>query len=321
MNDVQKVESVSGKSLSLWLSFSASLSFVAIVMFAAPINAQELLRWKLCVGDRFIVESKDHSSFKLAEPWDRLSSDTDEQLVMEWKVIEIHDDSFLIRGSVKRLCYSINGKFAELNYDSASTASRKGLNAALESRYDSFAKSNFEFTLSNRGEVKNFQLIVRPESKPGTTLAANANIDPKIAEDMKSMVSRCLFTLPENSLLKGDSWNTEDNMEGYGALGAQKAVHDYRYHGIKQVNGTSLAVLKSKCEIQWQPTPNLHINVIDQSSDGEILFELNNGRLQSDKLDQRGTIEVVVRGQKVPGTIDQSSRVAVSIAAKEERLK
>ena len=197
---------------------------------------------------------------------------------MEWEVLESHGDTFRIRGRFDQLRYTMTGNLGEINYDSKSTEPKQGRTAAFETQCDELAKSNFEFTLSDRGNVKEVRLLPGPVAKADFKSATDS--DATLAADIESILSRCLLSLPVNRLVKGDVWSTSGEMGGEGALGKQTAKTTYRYEGVKKIKGAEVAILKSTCDIGWEPTPHLQINFKQQSSEGEVLFDLNSGRLQ-----------------------------------------
>jgi hypothetical protein len=56
------------------------------------------------------------------------------------------------------------------------------------------------------------------------------------------------------------------------------------------------------------------MKIKDQSSDGEVLFNIGAGRLQSTSLKQNVTIEATVNGQPIQQRIDQKIDVTVTPA-------
>jgi len=58
----------------------------------------------------------------------------------------------------------------------------------------------------------------------------------------------------------------------------------------------------------------MQMKIKDQSSDGEVLFNIAAGRLQSTSLKQNVTIEASVNGQPIQQKIDQKIDVTVTPA-------
>jgi len=53
----------------------------------------------------------------------------------------------------------------------------------------------------------------------------------------------------------------------------------------------------------------MEMKMKEQQTQGEVLFNLAQGRLHSNSINQDITLDVVVSGQAMPGTIDQKSEI------------
>ncbi len=138
--------------------------------------------------------------------------------------------------------------------------------------------------------------------------------------------------LPKDPPKKGDTWSTKVEMKNP-AVGKQTVETTYRYEGSKDIKGTMLAVIKPELKMAFdsqppaakegepqQPAPQqqMQMKIKEQSSDGEVLFNISAGRLQSTTLNQVVTIEASVGGQPVQQKIDQKINVTVSPAGEKK---
>jgi hypothetical protein len=165
------------------------------------------------------------------------------------------------------------------------------------------------------------QVITALKSSPG----AAAMGDIATADGFKKMISQGALVLPKDPPKKGDTWSTKVEMKNP-AVGKQTVETTYRYEGTKDIEGKKLAVIKPQLKMEFeeqatpkegepqQPAPQqqMQMKIKDQTSDGEVLFNIAAGRLQSTSLNQIVTIEASVAGQAIQQKIDQKINVTVS---------
>ena len=116
------------------------------------------------------------------------------------------------------------------------------------------------------------------------------------------------------------------------AVGKQTVETTYKYDGTKDIKGTLFAVIKPQLKMEFegqapvkegqpqQPAAqqNMQMKIKDQTSDGEVLFNIPAGRLQSTSLKQNVTIEASVNGQPIQQKIDQKIDVTVTPAGEKK---
>jgi hypothetical protein len=127
------------------------------------------------------------------------------------------------------------------------------------------------------------------------------------AEGFQTMVTHALLSLPEKALKEGETWKTEletDNKK----VGKQATETVYRYHGTKDVDGTTFAVIKPEQRFGFREPPQqaAPAEVVEQHSDGEILFNIAEGYLASMRIDNSMTIDTATAdGKPIQPKIEQ----------------
>jgi hypothetical protein len=132
-------------------------------------------------------------------------------------------------------------------------------------------------------------------------------------EGFKKMIAQGALVLPENAPKEGEDWSTKVEVNNPMA-GKQVIETTYKYVGKKDIEGVNYAVFEPKLTMTFEGTPQVQMKVSEQESGGEILFNVEAGRLHSSKLDQKVTIDVSVGGQAMQQKIDQTIDVKVTPA-------
>ena len=75
-------------------------------------------------------------------------------------------------------------------------------------------------------------------------------------------------------------------MEGNDCLkqlrgGNQTADYTFKYEGTREVDGTTFAVIKPTMKLELANNPMMEIKMKEQKTQGEVLFNLEQGRLHS----------------------------------------
>src|SRR5712671_3502219 len=213
------------------------------------------------------------------------------------------------------------------DYDSKSEEAPSGLGAMIAPMYKAMTEGVFEITMTSRGEVKDVkipeQVITALKNAPN----AAAMGDIASADGFKTMISQGALVLPEKLPKKGDTWATKVDMKNP-AFGKQTVETTYRYDGTKETKGTKFAVIKPQLKMEFenqaaakegqpqQPAAQQNVMKIkEQTSDGEVLFNIPAGRLHSTSLKQNVTIEA---NANVNMKIDQKIDVTVTPAGEKK---
>lgn len=325
--------------MRIQLKYSGGLliAFVALGgVVAARVQAQEPLRWKFKVGEKLdynMVQEMQMSASGAALPQEMKTS-MRQEMNMTWDVQGVDEKSgeAVIRQKFDRVKMKMTTPVGGFEYDSKSAEAPTGLGAMIAPMYKAMTEGEFEITMTSRGEVKDVkipeQVITALKNSPN----AAAMGDIASADGFKKMISQGALVLPEKAPKKGETWTTKVEMKNP-AVGKQTVETTYQYEGTKDIKGTNFAVIKPQLKMEFenqaaakpgepqQPAAqqNMQMKIKEQSSDGEVLFNIAAGRLQSTSLKQNVTIEASVNGQPIQQKIDQKIDVTVTPAgAKKE---
>ncbi len=318
--------------LSLKYSSNLFMAFVAMaaVVAASSAKAEDPLRWKFKVGEKLdynMVQEMQMSASGAALPQEMKTS-MRQEMNMTWDVQGVDEKSgeAVIKQKFDRVKMKMTTPVGGFEYDSKSEEAPAGLGAMIAPMYKAMTEGEFEITMTSRGEVKDVkipeQVITALKNSPN----AAAMGDIASADGFKKMISQGALVLPEKSPKKGETWSTKVEMKNP-AVGKQTVETTYRYDGTKDIKGTMFAVIKPQLKMEFedqapaakagqpqQPAAqqNMQMKIKEQTSDGEVLFNMAAGRLQSTTLNQKVTIEASVNGQPIQQKIDQKIDVTVT---------
>jgi hypothetical protein len=315
---------------TLLTAFLALGSIVASSAFA-----DEALRWKFKVGEKLDYDMVQEMQMAISgAPFPMpLKTDMRQEMNMRWDVLGVDDKSgeAVIRQKFERVKMKMNSPLGAFEYDSKSEEAPTGQGALIAQMYKAMTEGEFEITMTSRGEIKAVkipeQVLTALKNSPGAAQMG----DVASAEGFKKMMSQGALVLPKDPPKKGDSWSTKVDMKNP-AVGKQTVETTYRYEGTKNIKGKTFAMIKPELKMSFekaaapasgqpqqppeQQSPQAKIK--EQNSDGEVLFNISAGRLQSTSLNQHVTIEANAGGQPIEQKIDQKINVTVTPAGEKK---
>jgi hypothetical protein len=316
------------------MRFRAQFSFVGCAALAAAsilwsgreTAAAEELRWKFTVGEKLdytMIQDMTMAASGAALGAAGQSTTMRQEMDMTWDVQGVNNEGeAVIKQKFDRVKMKMTGPNGGFEYDSKSDAAPTGLGALIAPMYKAMTQSEFEITMTSRGEVKDVKIpeevLTALQSSPG----AAAMGDIATADGFKKMISQGALVLPQDAPKEGENWKTKVEMANP-AVGKQTVETTYSYKGTKDIDGTKFAIIKPDLKMDFdagagKAAPQLSMKIADQSSDGEILFNIDKGRLYSTTLTQKVTIDATVAGQTIQQKIDQKIDVKVTPAGEKK---
>jgi len=256
-----------------------------------------------------------------------------QEMNMTWNVQGVDEKTgeAVIQQKFDRIKMKMTTPLGGFEYDSKSDAAPTGLGAMIAPMYKAMTEGEFEIVMSPRGEVKDVkipdQVVAALKNTPGAATLG----DLATADGFKKMISQGALVLPEDAPKEGDSWSSKIEMSNP-AVGKQTVETLYRYEGTKDIDGVKFAVIRPQLTMQFennppakpgepqqpQPQQQVQMKIAEQSSDGEVLFNVAEGRLHTSTLTQTATIEIAAGGKSVQQKIDQKIDVKVKPAGEAE---
>jgi hypothetical protein len=289
---------------------------VALACWAAlssTCRAEEPLRWKFKVGEQLDYQlTQDMNMDMDAGPTGQLHTSMNQVMNMQWDVKGVDDQgNAVVEQSIKRIQMKMTAPGGQgFDYDSASEGPAVGMAAMIAPMFEAMTAGAFEVTMTPRGEVSDVRIppdmAAAIAKGPGGAGGEKAAID-----QFKAMITQGAFVLPENPPTPGEEWTTKVDVKNP-AGGNQTVETTYKYEGSRDVDGTTFAVIRPSLKMELAGNAMMQMKVKEQSTDGEVLFNEEAGRLHSMSIDQDLTIDVGVGGQTMPGTIKQKVDVTVT---------
>jgi hypothetical protein len=322
--------------MSLKYTGTLLIAFVALgCVVATSVQAEEPLRWKFKVGEKLdynMVQEMQMTASGAALPQEMKTS-MRQEMKMTWDVQGVDEKSgeAVIKQKFDQVKMKMSTPVGGFEYDSKSEEAPTGLGAMIAPMYKAMTEGEFEITMTSRGEVKDVKIPEQVLTALKNSPNAAAMGDIASADGFKKMISQGALVLPDKAPQKGETWSTKVEMKNP-AVGKQTVETTYKYDGTKDIKGTLFAVIKPQLKMEFegqaavkegqpqQPAAqqNMQMKIKDQTSDGEVLFNIPAGRLQSTSLKQNVTIEASVNGQPIQQKIDQKIDVTVTPAGEKK---
>jgi hypothetical protein len=282
--------------------------------------AQEPLRWKFNPGDKLNYDMiQDMTIGSTGGPLGAQTMTMRQEMDMTWAVEGVNEEGdAVIRQKFERMKIKMTlpPPLGAIEYDSKSGQAPQGPAAMLAPMYKAMTEAEFELTMTSRGEIKDVkipeQVLAALRNSPG----AAAMGDMATPEGFKKMISQGALVLPEEAPEQGKEWSTKVEVNNPMA-GKQVIETTYRFEGFTEMEGKQFAKISPELKMQFEGTPQVQMNVSEQDSSGEILFNADEGRLDSSNLKQNVTIDITVGGQMLQQKIDQTIEVKVTPADEE----
>jgi hypothetical protein len=307
---------------AIWLG----LPFVIATVAAASAHSQEPLRWKFKAGERLAYDSAQDMTIDVAGvQGGNFQMRTEQQLNLIWDVVSVDEQgNARIQQKLDRVRLKMTGPAAgqqvaegvkkneTVEYDSQAKDPPIGGAAMAAAMFEPMMKENFELTVTPRGEVKDvkvppavLELVKRnPEIAKMGEMATDAGVQKMLMQE--------IVVLPEAAPKEGETWSTQMEMP-IPVVGKQTIETSYTYQGTKDVDGKQQATIAAKRTVKYDEPKGgaIQVAIKEQTSDGETLFDVTEGRLNTAELNQQITIEATGGGQAITQKLDQKSTVTV----------
>jgi hypothetical protein len=303
----------------------------ASLAIATCARADEPLRWKFKLGEKLNYNIVQEMTMKFPQAM----SSTHQEMEMSWDVQGVNEQGeAVIRQKFNRIKVKTIGP-RPLEYDSKSETPPTGYAALLAPVFKAMTENEFEITITARGEVKDIRIPeqVLKEIKNAPNAASMGDL--ATPDGFQKMISKGAMVLPKDPPKAGETWSTKTESKNP-FIGKQFTETTYRYDGSKEINGIRCAVFHPTTKVEFEknepaPTadpskkaavpPGLQTKIKAQSSDGEVLFNIEGGRLLSRSLKQNLTVEASAAGQSIELNIDQKIDVQVTLVGEKKSDK
>jgi hypothetical protein len=283
------------------LNVAIALSLSLLVGVA---QASEAPRWKFEQGQSNRYRMNQTMKMSMNIGGNDVNNNIKQVIDMSWTVREVKDDgSAVLDQKIDRMRMTIEAGGQKIELDSAAKDEPQGQAAMLVPMLKAFTSKAFKVTMSPRGEIADVEVPEEMLEALKNTPGAAAMGDMATPEGFKKMVSQASFAMPEK-LEPGDEWTQKMEMQLPG-IGKQIAETTYKYEGAKEIDGKEYEVFAPTLTIRYEGGATA-VNVGDQKSNGQILFDREAGRLASSELKQDMTLTLSAGGQSIEQKLDQT---------------
>ncbi len=268
---------------------------VAIVLlslaWSPALLAAEPLLWKFSTGDahQYRMIQRMDMEMTLGEANRKIETSVEQVIDMTWKIDQVDEQGQAqVVQTLDRMRMNMQAPGQpEMKYDTQSKEAPAGFAAMLAPLMKAMTENEFTMAMSPRGKIDDVKM---PEAVsralnnvPGAAMMGEMFSD----EGFGNMIQKSSLILPEpQDLEPGHEWSTTSEMKNP-QLGKITSKLTYRYLGPRDVEGKQYEVFGIKMEMGFgEGAAGVSIEIEDQNTDGEILFDRAAGRLESSKLQQ-----------------------------------
>lgn len=292
--------------MAIWRSL-----LCALVVTSAARAEDTSLRWQFQPGDsqNYRMTQTAKLSLQLAAD-SQVVTEVSRVLDFHWSVQSVDPNGkATVAVQVTALKLHVAGPGGQVaDYDSQSPDEPRGFAATLAQLFKTLLDSQLEAQVNPRAEVvqleipEDLQTVLR--SKPaGKALGQLAS-----ADDLESLARLGMPVLPDAAdFAVGDEWEVEHTVET-APLGSMTAQTTYRWDASRESAGDQVARIVPQTEFRFaepaEGEPELAAG--EQSTSGEILFNLTAGRLESSSRQEKMSLSTKDGGEPTAGTLEHT---------------
>lgn len=286
------------------------------VCVAAPVvssHAAEPLRWKFQPGDTISYVTTQKTDIAVfSEPGD-YQMGFEQIMDITWHIDEVTSDgNAKMRQDVERvrLKATLPGLpgGGTVEYDTASNDIPQGISTNQIRILKAMTGSEFNVTMTPRGEVIAAQAPPKLLKELKSLPESAAMGDFTAPDEIRELIMQSCITLPESGPESGKTWQSKAKMKN--PLGGvdPDVVTTFDYSGTRDLEGRTLEAIKFGPEVLnvIEPGAQWQMEVEEQKSKGEILFDRDRGHLHSSFLEQEIKVEMKNEKKTFKATINQN---------------
>ncbi len=302
-----RTDSGRGRVSRQGLLLSAALAVVMVALSAVSSSADVTIRYKFNKGEvtNYVVSQTVNMAMKLPQPAQSVTTRMQQQMFIQTTVDDVlADGSSKQRMVIRRLVMKtsnegVPGNAGSFEYDSASEEKPTGpLADVLLKSLEPLVGAEWKQTISPLGKVSDIEIpekvVESLKSNPGAAMMGSM----ATADGLKQISSQSSMAFPEEPLSPGKTWeSTVDLKLPFGTMATKKIM---KYIGPADSGREKLSM---ETDLSFVPNAEsaIQLKVVDNESEGDVLFDTQRGRLERSKLHQVTTMQVAAGGQ----TIDQ----------------
>lgn len=307
----------SGGSGLGWLGW---LALMSCLLFPGGLaRADELLRWKFAVGQKFKVELTQNSSAVTEYETKSSNLATETRLELSWEIVAVEAGVATVNQRLDRLALQLDLPTADgvgkVLFDSADAAVALNLKPELQARLQGLVGTSFQLKVRDSGQVES--VVATPETlKAWQAAPASTGFRELLSpEGLARLFADSSLPLPEDEAAAAGGWS--DSRQVSGPWGNLEVKDEYRLGSPEQYESQpavkiamSRKLLSSEAATAAEPAAVAEASRLrNQEASGEWYFDPEAGQLLGGKVVQRIEAERTYREEKMKTVYRSSSAV------------
>lgn len=305
---------------------SLLIAVCGLSLVAAPLRADEPLRWKFTAGEDLVLRVEQTFDMEMQIPNQDKPVASSGKTTMEMSVhVESVDDSGTARlkMGVKRMQMGIKGPGIDTTFDSdhADKDADSPLSQTMGSVFEAMKKLDYSFSMSPEGKMSDIKV---PEGAldafkglPGMEQYAGLLNEETFKESFTKISGSGWLAFPDKALALGDTWKQEGVIQD-ALVGKQTMLSEYKFEGPVEQDGRTLeaigVVLTMDFEAPADGKAPVKIDITEQEQKGTIYFDRAAGRLDHGEMKMKMTMDLETMGQHITQTIVSTTKSTLAPA-------
>ncbi len=320
---------------------TALLCLLAMAATAAvpSVSAAEPLRWKFNKGERFRYDMRQKMTNNVSVGGGQagtITTNMDQEMNMFWTIEDVNSEgNATIVQEFDRIKMTMGMPGGQsFSYDTDSDEAPEGIAAMVAPMLKAMSECQIRVVMTPQGEILEAtvpeKFVKALQDAPGAQMMG----DMATAEGLANISKQASMKFPAGDLVEGTSEEATIEIKNP-MFGKQIVKSKFTYKGITEVGGETFEAFTPSINMSFakdekaervagddetndaeqpqqpaMPTPT-DFKVTDQSTDGEVLFDREAGRLASSHVEQKFTMQMMMGEQMIETKVDQTIDVKV----------
>jgi hypothetical protein len=265
----------------------ATLALIAVASASAA-SAQDPLQWKFSKGAKYNCDMTNELSLaNTGGPIGAQNATITQDLKMTWNIEDVTPEgqaTIQLKIEAVKIKLQLQPPVGVIEYDSTSDKPPTGPAATLVPMSTAMMKAPYILTMTSRGTITDAKVPTEVAAVLKGSTEADPLRDIASPEQFKRLMQHGLPQFPEDAAKHEKEWTITDSA----GSGKQTLETTYRFKGKKEVEGKQLAEFQTSVNVKLEGDK---AKIAEQSSDGQVLFAIAEGWLESSQQEHHVTIE------------------------------
>lgn len=239
-----------------------------------------------------------------AGPGGIMQSTTSQKMWMDWSVKSVENNGeALIAQGFDRITMSTKAPMGPgIEYDSDNDEAAVGMATLVAPMFDSLVKDPIDVVMLSTGEIGEIELSDEVAETIKQMPGGVGSTDM-----ITQMIKQGSITFPSKPLEVGETWTQEAELMTP-QVGKMKVTATYTYNGPKEVEGKTLESITPSITMEMPEDANstFKMDFKSKGSEGEILFDNEEGMVHSSNIKQIFDITITMQGQTITNEMIQT---------------